>query len=148
MTDAAWSVVFDQRVGTSPHFDATRYQQLRAANTAVLRSAADTRARARRTRATTRRLRRRLAVRRDTGAWSESAARGRPGGLARAMRLRPERRVEIARAAARARWTRAGSSNRPPDPRLGGLARAAAMTPEQRREIARKASEAARGRRA
>jgi hypothetical protein len=67
--------------------------------------------------------------------------RGREGGYARAARLTAERRSEIARVAAQARWERFrnGIGTGPPDPRLGGLARAQTLTPEERQQIARKA---------
>ena len=70
--------------------------------------------------------------------------RGMLGGLARAAKLTPEQRQEIARKAAAARWERFrnGVGTGPPEARLGGLARARALTPERRKDIARQASQA------
>ena len=150
MFDLACNLVFDQQIAKRAHLDLALHQQLRSVSVAVLTRAADTRAKAERARAITRRLRGRPASRHGVAARSASSRRGRPGGLARAVTLGPERRAEIARLAARARWQRANDSigsSRPPDPRLGGLARARALTPERRREIARTASAAARRRR-
>jgi hypothetical protein len=75
---------------------------------------------------------------------SDTPRRGSLGGYARAARLTPEQRREIARQAAQARWERFrnGIGTGPPDARLGGLARAQRLTPEQRQQIARKALEA------
>lgn len=70
--------------------------------------------------------------------------RGTLGGLARAAKLTPERRSEIARRAAAARWERFrnGVGTGPPEARLGGIARAQSLSPERRKEIARQASQA------
>ena len=80
----------------------------------------------------------------SNGDSSARPRRGSHGGFARAARLTSERRSEIARQAAEARWQRFrnGNGTGPPDPRLGGLARAQRLTPEQRQQIARKALEA------
>jgi len=74
--------------------------------------------------------------------------RGMLGGLARAAKLTPERRQEIATKAAKARWERFrnGDGTGPPDPRLGGLARARLLSPERRQEIARQGAQAMRDR--
>jgi len=70
--------------------------------------------------------------------------RGTLGGLARAAKLSRERRSEIARRAAAARWERFrnGVGTGPPEARLGGIARAQSLSPERRQEIARQASQA------
>ena len=70
--------------------------------------------------------------------------RGVAGGLARAAKLTPEQRQEIASKAAKARWARFrnGGGTGPPDPRLGGLARAQSLSAERRQEIAHQGARA------